>query len=69
MRNARDAIRAGAYPREHRDPFGRVLAAQTIVVAIGKDAKAIGVTCLRATYPALAGNYSFACEFGKGSSI
>lgn len=29
--SARHAIRAGAYPREHRDPFDRMLAAQAAV--------------------------------------
>ncbi len=32
---ARHAIRAGAYGREHRDPFDRMLAAQAVVEGIG----------------------------------
>lgn len=35
MRNARDAIRAGAYPREHRDPFDRMLVGQAMVEGFG----------------------------------
>lgn len=31
---ARHAIRAGAYPREHRDPFDRMLVAQAMVEGV-----------------------------------
>lgn len=45
---ARHAIRAGAYPRDHRDPFDRMLVAQAMVEEVALVSKDKGLRAMGA---------------------